>query len=133
MAGLPDRIKELRKHAGLTQKEFGQLFGLAKNTISQYENGSHAPNDDIKIAIANHFHISMDYLMGKTNNPETDSSTPSVFASQITNAGIKAIHAYAALSPKNQKRVEDYIQMLVEWEAAYGEKLKKPRQGKEAT
>lgn len=119
MATLAERVKYIRKNAGLTQQQFGALFGIAKNTVCQYESGRSTPGDDIKIAIANHFRVSMDYLMGKTDLPGFDSKTPSVFASQITEAGIAAIHTYAALSPANKKRVEEYIQMLSEWEKAY--------------
>lgn len=119
MATLAERIKSIRKNAGLTQQEFGALFGVAKNTVCQYESGRSAPNDDIKIAIANHFDVSMDYLMGNTDIIGMDSKTPSVFAGQITADGITAIHAYAALSPANKKRVEDYVAMLTEWEKAY--------------
>jgi transcriptional regulator with XRE-family HTH domain len=119
MATLPERVRELRKAAGLTQQDFGNVLGVAKNTVSQYETGRNEPNDTIKIAMANYFNVSMDYLMGKTDRPGFDSKTPSVFASQITEDGVKAIHTYAALSPKNKKLVEDYIQMLSEWEKAY--------------
>ncbi len=130
MATLADRIKSLRKSAGLTQKELGEVLGIAKNTISQYENGQHAPNDEIKIAITNHFNVSMDYLMGKTDDPGFDSKTPTVFQSQVEKASIDTIHAYVALSAANRKRVEEYVQMLSEWEKAYlkPKRSKKPGQ-----
>lgn len=127
MASLPERIKELRKAANLTQQELGALFGVAKNTVSQYESGRSTPNDEIKIAMANYFNVSMDYLMGKTDQSGFDSKTPSVFASQITADGITAIHTYSALSPANKKRVEDYIQMLSEWEKAYLQKSRRKK------
>ncbi len=130
MATLSERIKSIRKNAGLTQQEFGLLFGVAKNTVCQYETGRSAPSDDIKIAIANHFDVSMDYLMGNTDVTGMDSKTPSVFASQITADGITAIHTYSALSPANKKRVEDYIQMLSEWEKAYLDKQGRPKKSK---
>ena len=34
MPKLSDRIKELRKSAGMTQEEFGQKFGVVKSTVS---------------------------------------------------------------------------------------------------
>ena len=127
MATMQERIRELRKSSGLTQQELGAVLGVAKNTVSQYETGRNTPNDDIKIAMANYFNVSMDYLMGKTDQSGFDSKTPSVFASQITADGITAIHTYSALSPANKKRVEDYIQMLSEWEKAYMQKGKRKK------
>ena len=35
-----DRLRELRKHKGLTQKQLGEKFGLVKQTLSSYENGN---------------------------------------------------------------------------------------------
>lgn len=80
--------------------------------------------------LANHFQLSMDYLMGKTDTPGFDSKTPTVFASQITEAGIATIHTYAALSAPNKKRVEEYVQMLSEWEKAYLPKGRRKKMNK---
>ncbi len=64
MSDLPNRIKSIRLKAGLTQEEFGKLFGLVKSTVSLYESGKSTPNDDIKIQICKHFGVSIDYLLG---------------------------------------------------------------------
>ena len=116
MSTLPERLKMLRKSAGLKQKELGKIIGVAPNTVSQYETGKTEPNDDIKLAMADYFKVSMDYLLGKSNDPGLDSKTPSTLAAQITKEGIEAIHAYAALSEGNRRRVEDYIKVLSELE-----------------
>lgn len=125
MANLPERIKQLRKSAGLTQSEFGALFGVAKSTVCLYENGRNTPNDDIKIAIANYFSVSMDYLMGNTDVPGTDSRTPPVLATKISEAGLNMFHTYLDLSAADQARVNDYVQVLSKLESAYSGKNNK--------
>lgn len=122
MATIAERIKGLRKKAGLTQQELGDRFGVAKSTICQYENGNSTPNDDIKIAMANYFNVSMDYLMGKTDVPGFDSRTPPVIAAKVTESGINMFHTYLDLSATDQAKVNDYVQMLSEWESAYNNK-----------
>lgn len=122
MATIAERIKGLRKKAGLTQQELGDRFGVAKSTICQYENGNSAPNDDIKIAMANYFNVSMDYLMGKTDVPGFDSRTPPVIAAKVTESGINMFHTYLDLSATDQAKVNDYVQILSEWESAYNNK-----------
>lgn len=122
MATIAERIKGLRKKAGLTQQELGDRFGVAKSTICQYENGNSTPNDDIKIAMANYFNVSMDYLMGKTDVPGFDSRTPPVIAAKITESGINMFHTYLDLSATDQAKVNDYVQILSEWESAYNNK-----------
>lgn len=122
MATIAERIKGLRKKAGLTQQELGDRFGVAKSTICQYENGNSTPNDDIKIAMANYFNVSMDYLMGKTDVPGFDSRTPPVIAAKVTESGINMFHTYLDLSATDQAKVNDYVQILSEWESAYNSK-----------
>lgn len=122
MATIAERIKCLRKKAGLTQQELGDRFGVAKSTICQYENGNSTPNDDIKIAMANYFNVSMDYLMGKTDVPGFDSRTPPVIAAKVTESGINMFHTYLDLSATDQAKVNDYVQILSEWESAYNNK-----------
>lgn len=122
MATIAERIKGLRKKAGLTQQELGDRFGVAKSTICQYENGNSTPNDDIKIAMANYFNVSMDYLMGKTDVPGFDSRTPPVIVAKVTESGINMFHTYLDLSATDQAKVNDYVQILSEWESAYNNK-----------
>lgn len=67
MVTLADRLKEIRTDNNLTQSELGKILGVGKTTISMYENGNSTPNDEIKLKIAEHFNISLDYLLGKTD------------------------------------------------------------------
>lgn len=64
MATIGQRIKQLREEAGLTQEEFGKLFGIVKSTVSMYEKDKSTPDDGTKKKIAEHFRVSLDYLMG---------------------------------------------------------------------
>ncbi|WP_238917212.1 helix-turn-helix transcriptional regulator [Clostridium sp. YIM B02555] len=67
MATLADRLKELRKSNNLTQAELGKILGVGKTTVSMYETGNSTPSDEIKLKISEHFSISLDYLLGKTD------------------------------------------------------------------
>lgn len=67
MITLGDRIKDLRKSNNLTQAELGKILGVGKTTVSMYETNNSTPSDDIKLKICEHFNISLDYLLGKTN------------------------------------------------------------------
>lgn len=66
-----ERLYELRKDAGLTQDELGSILKVNKHSISSYERDKSEPPDDIKISIAEYFHVSVDYLLGATNNPNS--------------------------------------------------------------
>lgn len=67
-----ERLYELRKDAGLTQDELAAILNINKHSISSYERNKSEPPDSIKIAIAKHFNVSVDYLVGLSDNPCTD-------------------------------------------------------------
>jgi len=68
MAHLGELIAELRQDRGLTQKELGDILCVSSGTISNYENGVHLPDVDKVIALANYFHVTTDYLLGRTSS-----------------------------------------------------------------
>ena len=56
------RIKDLRKHLGLTQSEFGEKIGLKGNTITNYENNLRTPSDAVIYSISREFNVSERWL-----------------------------------------------------------------------
>ena len=65
-----ERIRELRLAHGLTQEEVGDIIGVKRYSIYSYEKGRACPEMKGLIALANYFGVSMDYLAGRTDNPE---------------------------------------------------------------
>ena len=64
-----ERLCELRKDKGLTQKELGDELALSKYTISSYEKEKSSPDDDTKVKLAKYFNVSLDYLLGLIDEP----------------------------------------------------------------
>lgn len=64
-----ERLLELRKDADLTQDDLAEILKINKHSISSYERNKSEPPDAIKIAIAQYFNVSIDYLLGLTNIP----------------------------------------------------------------
>ena len=64
-----ERLFDLRKDAGLTQDELAAVLKINKHSISSYERDKSEPPDAIKIGIAKYFGVSVDYLLGLTDNP----------------------------------------------------------------
>lgn len=63
-------LKTLRTSHGLTQKQLAQLTGLSERGIQNYELGERKPTYDALIALADYFDVSLDYLVGRSDNPE---------------------------------------------------------------
>lgn len=64
-----ERLYDLRKDAGMTQDELADLLKISKHSISAYERDKNEPPDAIKIAIARHFNVTVDYLVGLSDDP----------------------------------------------------------------
>ena len=63
------RLKELRKKKGISQLKLATDLNTTQNTISRYETGEREPGIDELIKIADYFNVSVDYLIGRTENP----------------------------------------------------------------
>lgn len=61
----PLRLKALRERQQMDRKTLAELIGLSKNVIGQYESGEKDPSVRSLIALADYFHVSVDYLLGR--------------------------------------------------------------------
>ena len=57
-------LKNLRKDAGLTQKELADKVGVTNSTISFYEQEERSTSVDMIIRLSKIFNVSVDYLLG---------------------------------------------------------------------
>lgn len=64
------RIKQLRISRGVTQKELATLLGMTPNAYQKYEYGEREPNLATFIALADYFDVSLDYLVGRSDDPQ---------------------------------------------------------------
>lgn len=60
---LGNQILNIRKEKQLTQEEFGQLFHVTRQTVSNWENGKSYPELQILVSMSNQFDISLDTLL----------------------------------------------------------------------
>ena len=56
----------LRKREGLSQQDLAYDLGVAKSTISMYENGQRKPSFEMLEVIADYFNVNMDTLIGSS-------------------------------------------------------------------
>lgn len=62
------RIRELRKARRITQLKMALDLDMSQNTISRYESGEREPGIAELIRIADYFRVSIDYLVGRTDD-----------------------------------------------------------------
>ena len=61
------RIRDLREDADLTQTEMGNAINLPQRTYAYYESGQRMIPPQVLIALAQFYHVSVDYLLGLTD------------------------------------------------------------------
>lgn len=66
------RLRELRKGRGMTQQKLASELSMTQKRISHYEIGDHEPNFVALILFADYFDVSVDYLLGRTDNPKVN-------------------------------------------------------------
>lgn len=71
MATFSERLKELRKAKGVTQKNVADAIGVAERGIRRYEAGDVTPGFDVITALAEYFKVSTDYMLGVVTNPDS--------------------------------------------------------------
>ena len=64
------RLKEIRKTKGISQLKLAMDLHMNQNTVSRYETGEREPGINELIKIADYFNVSIDYLVGRTENPK---------------------------------------------------------------
>ena len=64
------KLRDLRKAKGISQLKMAMDLNTTQNTISRYETGEREPGINELIKIADYFDVSVDYLLGRTDNPK---------------------------------------------------------------
>lgn len=105
------RFKEERKNKGLTQEQLAKEFFLNKSSISRYEKGTQMPEMVMLQKFAEYFDVSVDYLLGRTDERNLNKETPKL------DPGIKTIAAhrinpYEDISEEGINKINEYIEMI---------------------
>lgn len=66
------RLRELRQKRHISQLRLSMDLNLNQNSISRYENNEREADYATLIRIADYFDVSIDYLLGRTDNPKVN-------------------------------------------------------------
>ena len=63
-----ERVSEIRKQHGETQKKLGDTIGMSSNNVSEMEGGKKTTTSEKIAKICRHYHVSADYLLGLSDD-----------------------------------------------------------------
>ena len=85
-----ERLRLLRKERNLTQEQLALEIGVERSSIGKYEGKSRViPSEDVKCKIAEFFGVSIDYLLGYSDN-----RTPAQYGFSLSDHEIEIVKAY---------------------------------------
>ena len=64
------RIRDLREDHDMKQKQVAEYLCCSQQVYSNYELGQRDIPTDVLIRLADYYKVSIDYLLGQTNNPK---------------------------------------------------------------
>lgn len=67
---MTNNLRKLRKQRKLTQIALQMQTGIEQALLSKFETGERVPPTETLIILADFYHVSIDYLLGRTTNPE---------------------------------------------------------------
>ncbi len=65
-----ERIRSLRESAKLSQVKMGEIVGAKQSSINRYEQDQTSPSYEILVRYADFFDVSLDYILGRTDDPQ---------------------------------------------------------------
>lgn len=69
---LAKRLKQCRKERGFTQREVAIYCDITEKTYQNYELMTREPKLEVLLKIADVFHVSLDYLAGRTDQKQVN-------------------------------------------------------------
>ena len=102
-SNLSEKLRALRNESGYTQEEISRKLNIQRQTYCNYENDARTPPLDTVIALAEIYHVSVDYLVRGTGiSFKSDAGRNKEEKALLTE--------FSSLSSAKQKEVIEFIQ-----------------------
>jgi len=109
------RLAELRKtRDGLTQEKLANILGVTQQAVGRWEKGLNKPDNDILVKLADFYHVSIDYILGRNTTAE-DMKAILMQPKEDKPSPVKQmLDLYHKLTPEKKKQARSYIAFLAQ-------------------
>jgi transcriptional regulator with XRE-family HTH domain len=107
---LGERLQLLRKNRNLSQKELAVHLKYTVSTISNYESNTHFPDLHTLCRLADYYHVSTDYLLGRTEYIYPMETLRNRLVQRCSE--IRLINTVITFKGKNVSSLMDYMDLL---------------------
>ena len=106
------KLKELRLENGLKRSELAKKLGLPASTIANYENETRQAPYEVLILLADFFEVSIDYLLGRTDDFDNDKQKNSHNNAILSASERDLISNYRSCANTGKNRIIEYTQLI---------------------
>ena len=102
------RIRDLREDHDLTQEALCKALYMHKTTYTNYEQGKHTVPLDFAVTLAEFYHVSLDYIAGRTKYPQgfgKPDLPPDI---------LQVAEQFSQLTERNKGKMELFLAQLLE-------------------
>lgn len=107
------QLKSLRKQRGLSQSEAAEALGISLRAYQNYEYEQREPNIEMINRLADFYHVTTDYLLGRESKEETVVDALA-YEFDMSLLEKKIVNGYLTLPKEQRKNVMDFIVKMVE-------------------
>lgn len=116
------RLKELRRNRKLKQIDLAEVLNCSQGVYSRYENEEREPPFDIIKKLADFYDVTVDYLMGREDIPESSDHKEAATTSEGDDDKIYIMmprtangrSMYSQLSPEDRAVIDSLVRTLFE-------------------
>lgn len=108
-----ENLKKMREKRNKSQLQISMALEISQESVSKYETGNAFPSKNILIKLADYLDCSIDYLLGRTDNPNLNTDKISKEDSETENL----IFRYKKLSDSNKNKLDGCLLALEQEES----------------
>ena len=115
MQEVAERLRHLREGVKLSQMKMAEVVGVKQSSLNRYELNQASPTFETLLRYADYFDVSLDYIFGRTDNPQGRLYEYRPKIEQSDPAMEKFVEmCFDPKSPMNERLKETLLQMLRE-------------------
>ncbi len=107
MKVVSQRLRSLRESVKLSQAKMGEVVGVKQSALNRYEQNQASPSFETLLRYADYFDVSLDYIFGRTDNPQGK------------------LYEYHPKIEQTDPEMEKFIEMCFDPKSPMNERLKK--------
>ncbi|MBR3099553.1 MAG: helix-turn-helix transcriptional regulator [Clostridia bacterium] len=121
------KLTALRKAAGMSRQQLGDLCGIAQSTVVNYERGLRVPYADTAVRMARAFGLSVEELL----STEEDAVTPSVRGAERLRFHLSEAGSALSGGELSEDQLEEYVLEIQKMAMAAQQRLREMHAGKQ--